>query len=102
MSLNEFERIGQAMAKEQAVSLSQMFGKPCLKLETKAFAAFFQEAMVFKLGKENMNDLMKKYPGSQLFDPSGKGRAMKDWIQVPTEFQEDWPRLAQEAAYYIS
>ena len=43
--------------------------------------------MVFKLGKENMNGLIKKYPGSQLFDPSGKGRAMKDWVQVPTEFQ---------------
>lgn len=102
MSLNEFERIGALMAEEQEVSQGQMFGKPCLKLRTKAFAAFFQGEMVFKLGKENMDSLIQKYPGSQLFDPSGKGRAMKDWIQVPTEFQEDWPRLAQEAADYIS
>lgn len=34
-------------------TFSQMFGKPCLKANTKAFGCFFQDAMVFKLSGDN-------------------------------------------------
>jgi len=32
----------------------------------------------------------------ELFDPSGKGRAMKEWVQVPKGVL-DWQELANEA-----
>ncbi|MCB0739092.1 MAG: hypothetical protein KDC92_16400, partial [Bacteroidetes bacterium] len=64
-----------------------MFGKPCFKINGKAFESFFQEEMVFKLnGQDHSNALSLN--GAQLFDPSGKGRAMKEWVQVPTTYSD--------------
>lgn len=80
---------------------SQMFGKPCYKLGTKAFVCFFKSEMVFKLPEEPHKEAMS-LEGSQLFDPSGKGRAMKEWVQVPFEYADKWPHFAQAAAAYVS
>lgn len=73
-----------------------MFGKPCLKAGGKAFACFFQDCMVFKLGGLAHKEALG-LAGSVLFDPSGKGRPMKEWVQVPFEFQDRWEDLAREA-----
>ncbi|MDW3648900.1 MAG: hypothetical protein R8P61_17660 [Bacteroidia bacterium] len=85
----------------QDAELGSMFGKACGKLHKKAFVAFFQNEMVFKLGREEIEPYLHKYEGSQNWDPSGKNRPMKDWLQVPAEYNEDWPRLAQKAKEYL-
>lgn len=54
-----------------------MFGKPCFKVNKKAFICFFQNEMVFKLFGEVHKDALS-LDGSQLFDPSGKNRPMKE------------------------
>ena len=79
---------------------SQMFGKPCFKINGKAFIAFFEKCMVFKLkGDDHKSALALK--GSKLFDPSGKGRAMKEWVQVPFAHAASWGKLAKAAAKYV-
>lgn len=79
---------------------SQMFGKPCFKVGGKAFVAYFQDAMVFKLtGDKHANALALE--GAQLFDPSGKGRAMREWVQVPLAHKTLWPAFATAAAQYV-
>ena len=60
---------------------SQMFGKPCFKINGKAFICFFQNQMVFKLTGDTHSEALS-LDGSQLFDPSGKKRPMKEWVQV--------------------
>lgn len=100
-TIHHYEEIGQKLASEKGSSIGQMFGKACLKTNGKAFAAFFQEEMVFKLGAEEIKDLKEKYLGSQNWDPSGKKRAMKDWLQVPGEYQEDWEKLANQALGFV-
>lgn len=80
---------------------SQMFGKPCYKTGGKAFVCFFQDEMVFKLSGDDHTKALG-LAGAQLFDPSGKGRAMKAWVQVPFEFADQWPDLAQSAAQYVA
>ncbi|TVY08691.1 hypothetical protein [Paenibacillus cremeus] len=71
-------------------------GKLCLKYEGKAFASFFEEEMVFKLsGAPHANAL--QLAGAQLFDPSGKKRPMKDWVQVPYAHVESWMDYAEAA-----
>lgn len=80
---------------------SQMFGKPCLKTNGKAFVCFFQNQMVFKLnGKIHEEALSLK--GSQLFDPSGKKRPMKEWVQVPFEHKDKWEKYAKAALKYLT
>jgi len=78
----------------------QMFGMPCLKHNGKMFAGFYQEAMVFKLGAPAHAKALA-LAGALLFDPSGLGRPMKEWVVVPVEFSSKWLELAREALRYV-
>lgn len=75
---------------------SQMFGKPCFKINGKAFISFFQNEMVFKLTGDAHSDALSQ-DGAQLFDPSGQKRPMKEWVQVPYSKKGKWKAYAQEA-----
>lgn len=95
--LELFEKIGNQL---NEVKLSKMFGKPCLKINKKAFACFHDNAMVFKLEGATHN-IALAYDGAKLFDPSNKGRPMKEWVQVPYSNSKKWESLANEAKNYV-
>lgn len=95
---NRYLEIGNSL--EDATE-SQLFGKPCFKINGKAFVCFFQNEMVFKLTGEFHNEAMA-FDGSQLFDPSGKGRPMKEWVQVPFDYEGSWAKFAAAAMEYVS
>ena len=99
--LNVFEKITTDMTKKYPeVELSQMFGKPCLKVNGKAFCCFFDGDMVFKLiGIDHQKAMVLK--GSKLFDPSGAGKPMKEWVQVYISQADKWARLAVAAKHYV-
>ena len=101
MSDKTYAEIGQKLTDQLGTSVGQMFGKPCLKTNKKAFAAFFKEEMVFKLGQREVDLFKEKYIGSVNWDPSGKDRSMKDWLQVPSGYSCDWERLAKQALEYV-
>lgn len=86
--------------KLKSAEKSQMFGKPCFKVNGKAFICFFQDEMVFKLPDE-VRAAAIKLKGAQLFDPSGKGRAMKEWVQVPYVHAGKWAEFAKVAMGYV-
>lgn len=90
--------IGQTIEKAEQ---SQMFGKPCFKIGGKAFVCFFQNEMVFKLTGEVHSEALS-LDGSQLFDPSGKNRPMKEWVQVPFDYSDNWMGYAKLAMEYVS
>ncbi|MFL5752341.1 MAG: hypothetical protein ACJ76F_02965 [Bacteroidia bacterium] len=98
----DFEKIAADLGKkDKSIELSQMFGKPCIKVNGKAFACFFEDEMVFKLGGDHHKKALD-LKGSKLFDPSGKGRAMKEWVQVKASHKKEWKELAAEALNYCS
>jgi urate oxidase len=80
---------------------SQMFGKPCFKINGKAFVCFFQNQMVFKLTDSTHSEALS-LDRTKLFDPSGKNRPMKEWVQVPYEYEEKWKFFAQKANEYVA
>lgn len=90
--------IGQRL--EEAVQ-SQMFGKPCFKINGKAFICFFDNQLVFKLTGDAHKEALS-LDGAQLFDPSGKKRPMKEWVQVPFHYADKWEMFAEEAMKYVS
>lgn len=92
-----FDTCGSAIAEAEQ---SQMFGKPCYKIGSKAFVCFFQECMVFKLTGDAHGTALSLV-GATLFDPSGKGRAMKEWVQVPFEQSAQWPTFTRSALEYV-
>lgn len=79
---------------------SQMFGKPCFKINGKAFICFFQNEMVFKLNGDCHKEALS-LEGAQLFDPSGKKRPMKEWVQVPFQYRNQWEIFAKEAFEHV-
>lgn len=95
-----YQKIVALLAKKEGAEISQMFGKPCIKINGKAFACLFENNMVFKLtGKQHENALAVK--NAKLFDPSGKGRAMKEWVQVPFVDEKLWIKFAKAAMEYV-
>lgn len=87
-------------SKLKGAEQSQMFGKPCFKVNGKAFMCFFEDCLVFKL-EGKTHEAALKLKGSKLFDPSGKGRAMKEWVQVPASNNAKWNDLAKDAMNYV-
>lgn len=97
LAQNRFNEIGEYI---DGAKSGQLFGKPCFKINGKAFVCFFHDDMVFKLPGESHREALGKN-GAQLFDPSGKGRPMKEWVQLPFEHEQYWETYANEAAQYI-
>ena len=90
-------QIGRSLAGAEE---SQMFGKPCFKIKGKAFICLFNDDMVFKLSGNDHKAAME-LKASVLFDPSGRGRAMKEWVQVSKLNSAQWPELAPAAMKYV-
>jgi hypothetical protein len=73
-----------------------MFGMPTLKLDGKALAGLYGDAMTFKLSGEGHAAALR-LGGAHLFDPSGMGRPMRAWVVVPVAHANEWERLARLA-----
>ena len=100
MSEDRYNAIGEALVKKHKAEMSKMFGKPCIKISGKAFACFFNGDMVFKLD-EVSHKKASALKGSKLFDPSGAGRPMKEWVQVKPAHENEWIKLAEAALKYV-
>lgn len=97
-----FNQLARRLATERDdVTLSQMFGMPCLKVGGKAFAGYYKSCVIFKLSGEAHRRALAA-PGASLFDPMGSGRAMKEWVQVPFDASTIWSTLAIGALEYVS
>ncbi|NUP06299.1 MAG: hypothetical protein HOW73_09600 [Polyangiaceae bacterium] len=90
----------EALAARLAVETGSMFGMSVLKAKGKAFTGIFGDALVFKLtGVTHATALGLK--GAALFDPSGAGRPMKEWVVVPKAHAKSWDGFADAAFAYV-
>lgn len=96
-----YAKIASEVTDGQEVVSSQMFGMPTLKVRGKAFAGLHQDVMAFKLGPEELA-AAGRLPGAGPFDPSGMGRAMGGWVQVGSDGQAEWKRLAEQALKFVA
>ena len=97
----QFEQLTKHLIENKDVVSSQMFGKQCLKVKGKAFLALHKKSLVFKLsGDPHKKALSQK--GAVLWDPSGKGRPMKEWVAIPAENLSNAKALANHALGYVA
>lgn len=96
----EYDAVVSEIIASSSATGGMMFGMPCLKDSGKAFAGFYKGAMVFKLGAPSHAEALA-LPGARLFDPTGRGRPMKEWVEVPDEHASRWLDLAREALHYV-
>ncbi|MEO7908276.1 MAG: hypothetical protein ABIV47_01375 [Roseiflexaceae bacterium] len=96
-----FDQIARDLAvKHTDVTTGQIFGKACIKIHGKAFAAFFQGDIALKLAGDDHRAALV-LDGARLWDPSGKHRPMKEWVQIPFACVHAWPDLAAQALHYV-
>src|SRR5919204_5745582 len=87
-----YDAIAQSLVAAGSAQAARMFGMPTLKSGGKAFAGYYSGSMTFKLrGPAHAQAL--QLPGARLFDPSGMGRPMKEWVEVPASSAERWKDL---------
>ena len=97
-----YEAVVSEVIATSPTTSGKMFGMPCLKNSNgKAFAGYTEGMMVFKLGGASHAEALA-LPGSRLFDPSGRGRPMKEWVVVPAEHVSRWLEFAQYAFDYVA
>ncbi|MFI6299286.1 hypothetical protein ACIBEJ_47380 [Nonomuraea sp. NPDC050790] len=95
----DFRQVGAELA-DLGVRISRMMGSPALKDQAgKVFASLWHDsAMVFRLVRDTAEHAAAlELPGASLFDPSGQGREMKDWVVVPHSSAGQWTDLAEVA-----
>src|SRR5947209_6527099 len=95
-----FDKLVRTLSKEDSVTAGQMFGKACLKVGGKAFIAQHHETVVFKLNGESHGKAMG-LSGAVLWDPSGKGRSMKEWVVLSPDHGNHFLALAKAALKYV-
>jgi hypothetical protein len=96
--LNE---IAAEFSSEQNVIPGKWFGKLCLKVSGKVFAALWGGDMAFKLTGETHSEALQ-VEGAHLFDPRGKGHPMKEWVQIPVAQSSTWSHFARLACEYVA
>ena len=95
-----YRKVVEALLMDPGVSETKMMGMPSLRIAGKLFGGLHDDALVVKVGRARADELIAA-GRAQPFDPSGRGRAMKDWARVP-EPPDDWIQLAEEARSYAS
>ncbi len=97
-----FEGLGEELA-PAGVVLGKMFGARSLMLNNKALACLNGDKVVFKLGRDSQAFAPAlALPGAALFDPSGRNRPYKDWVEVPFTSHQEWPALAEAALHFVA
>ncbi len=94
-TVRRYEAVAAELA-PRGVQASSMFGMPTLKLDGKALAGLYGDAMTFKLNAEALSDALR-LDGAHHFDPSGMGRPMKAWVVIPVGHAHEWDQFAQLA-----
>jgi hypothetical protein len=88
-------------ARNPDVVQAKMFGMPSLKANGKAFAGLYGDDMVFKLAAADHARALA-LAGAGIFDPSGRNRPMREWVQVPSTHAHTWEDLAAAALAYTA
>jgi hypothetical protein len=84
-------------ARDPDVVLGQMMGMPAIKRRGKMIGGLWRDHMVFKLPAEAAREAALALEGAALFDPSERGRPMKEWVAVPRTHDDRWSDLVDQA-----
>jgi hypothetical protein len=95
------EILAEKFSNNPQVVESKWFGKPCLKVDGKAFVVKFGRDLAFKLTGDAHSEALK-IEGTKPFDSRGKGSPFKEWVQVPSAQFSIWPDLAAQAYEYVN
>jgi hypothetical protein len=86
----------EMLAGNPDVSAAILFGIPCLQVARTAFVGAYAGGIAVKLPPDVRAETLA-LTGARLFDPSGRGRPMAEWVVVPAAHEARWDDLAEAA-----
>ena len=95
-----YEAVLDDVAMAGDVERAVWFGTPAAKVEGRIFMCVWRGRLVARLGAEEVDQRVLSGDGVR-FDPSGKGMAMKDWLESEAE-PEEWTELALSAIAFTA
>jgi TfoX/Sxy family transcriptional regulator of competence genes len=95
-----YRSVVEQLLADPAVTEAQMMGMPALKVGGKMFGGLSGTSLVLKIGRARVDELVAA-GRAEPFDPSGRGRPMRDWAALP-EPADDWLTLATDAKALVS
>lgn len=99
-----YTALAQTLLADPRILEGNLFGVRVLKISGKPFVGLFQNKwLVVKVGAPRAQELIAAKVGRP-FDPSGKGRLMKEWIVIEepaTNARKKWLALAEEAQAFV-
>jgi hypothetical protein len=98
-ALEAFGLVCDELKARAEVSEGRWFGVPAATVSGRVFAALYEDALVVKLGAEEVDRHVAAAQGER-FDPSGKGRAMKEWL-LAASGPAAWPELTELAVAFV-
>jgi TfoX/Sxy family transcriptional regulator of competence genes len=96
-----FDKIADEVSvKFPDVSIGKMMSSPGIKMGKKVFAFYYDDNMVFKLGK-NYDHSKLKLKEIRFLNPFKNKAPMTAWIVVDKEYSDQWETLTITALEYI-
>jgi len=75
------------------------FGAGALKVDNRIFAMLAGAHLVVKLPRARVDELVAATEGTH-FD-AGKGKPMKEWLELDADSELDWVALTREALTFV-
>ncbi len=101
-SERHFRSIAERLINENsAITLGKMMSSPGLQCQGKVFAFYYDQKMVFKLGRDFQPESFGIHEYS-LLAPFKTKPPMVDWFEIPATEQQRWEELATCALQFLS
>ena len=98
-----FSALAESFANTPHVTLpgeGRGFGSAALRTHGKIFAMLVRGALVVKLPKQRVDELVRASEGTS-FD-ANKGKPMKEWLSLDPQSKLPWASLSREALDFVS
>ena len=95
-----FDEIVALLPPTPAIVRGKMFGMPCLKVNGKVFACFWEDGLSVKLPAEEVAKALKM-PGIIILDPMHNNRPMKEWILMSPAAGKRWVEYSVKSYDYV-
>ncbi|MCB9187209.1 MAG: hypothetical protein H6601_10785 [Flavobacteriales bacterium] len=92
----KFESVAEELAQHAGVTLGKMMSSPGIQFNGKNFAFFYQDQMVFRLGREWKPEENGIRDWKHL-SPFKKKAPLYDWYCITAKDADLWPNLASKA-----